>query len=930
MSDDFSFSSPSESPNENELKVFKKESRYSILEKPLRYLESNLWNSNEESQENIVPNISIQITKTITLSHQKTSASHLCLRTLSDVDHTSKLDKEFKQFMWLKENGYDKLADRLSHHKGDFWDKVRCIESPLLMEQLIDLYDVCQGCNPKNKKQANDKLLTLGLSIAQSVMNTDGTNHKAHLLLGKVIYLANKCPLLTAKLIDPEHPLAHIDLIEQRFEKDLAKIQQKLRQHYQNHLKTPLQDADVAVKTLLSIELSKALITDTGTFNIGIIPALLESLFSKNSNNYEAHIASILKSFQLSHKLRSDLEKIHKPENPSTKAYQIIRIAMGLSSKKAVVTDAHARRTALAALLEQLRQGHSISCFAASAAIHIQSSHPELCLKDFAQLLHDDRLTRHIEGSSVEFPFLMKMNSSSLDKPIYFDDNNYLYLDGKKSGFLWDSPGIQAACQILGIDNVKDTVETVINLKLKSSSIRKTTVNEMIQALTEQSTDDIVKRGFLYSAALFAFLSQTTNPLLPAWENAIAGMAEVGESSLIKTASIGSIIDTLSEKIDSLEGFAPKLKDDLIDCIEKKLFQDMRFQYDPSLISQSLSSNIHPKEGGFVLYDMPQPSKKKGEELSRIDTGQRFQSFIQRILARTSGKVPGSEPLTEYLNQFVGSDEFLLSTQQKYDRSDITIQELFSEENTLKVKPYETLSGNDSKKVLEVYYETNQPLITHQFNPITAEELLANVIKLSKELSPEERYSYVDNPTKLTPARIPGNHTFSLMLGPLLNKSDDWVQKNLIEPGLKVMNSNIDIEMRNNIIRFVLYNLAPEAESTKFLSAIKLIRDPISIKDFRNSLLALLSSLDASSARKQSQLLDAAIYQALPPNLKKILESSAIPIGDSNWAVKTHNINLCIAMGPDGKLQVCEAYDDGSHLTPLNQKQWLNRPWEVF
>lgn len=100
-------------------------------------------------------------------------------------------------------------------------------------------------------------------------------------------------------------------------------------------------------------------------------------------------------------------------------AQSLIRNSLGLAPD-AELTDADAKRAAMAALLTQVRQGAVGSCFATASAVRVQRNKPEQFLADMAAMLSTGMLKREIESPpgtklQIEVPISREMVGRKVD-----------------------------------------------------------------------------------------------------------------------------------------------------------------------------------------------------------------------------------------------------------------------------------------------------------------------------------------------------------------------------------------------------------------------------------------------------------------------------------------------------------------------------------
>ena len=139
------------------------------------------------------------------------------------------------------------------------------------------------------------------------------------------------------------------------------------------------------------------------------------------------------------------LKSIDKPVSHKY-ADQIIRDSLALPPNTSI-TDAHARRAALAAWTCLLRQNVG-SCFATAPAIVVQSEQPQQFLKDIADILGTGRLKRTFGGIEYTVPLSTSWGGGDLKRPILSPTSQ----DFEESE-LWKSPGLLAAFESIGLVN---------------------------------------------------------------------------------------------------------------------------------------------------------------------------------------------------------------------------------------------------------------------------------------------------------------------------------------------------------------------------------------------------------------------------------------------------------------------------------------------
>ncbi len=248
-------------------------------------------------------------------------------------------------------------------------------------------------------------------------------------------------------------------------------------------------------------------------------------------------------------------------------ADQIIRDTLQLPHKT-MVTDAHARRAALSALLCYLRQNVG-SCFATAPAIMVHDEQPDVFLNDVQELLSTGRLKRTFNGNEYAVPLSTSSGAGDLKRQVLLYGGD---LVGEMK--LWRSPGLIAAFEAVElIDSklpkekkqklCKSLILKALKTKAQKSEYFWTTPEEIIHnimldhfEITENDIKEYEERpkgpihgGFLMQAPLTGssldekkhkydlYLSQSElaksvfkgladNALLKSWEFSLASFSE--------------------------------------------------------------------------------------------------------------------------------------------------------------------------------------------------------------------------------------------------------------------------------------------------------------------------------------------------------------------------------------------------------------------
>lgn len=891
----------------------------------------------------------------------------MTLPPLLDLEAIKSIDKSAKNtklYTWLKGKGYAHIVDELNKHKGQPWDSISELSSPILMEQLLHLHQLLE--NKNSEKYTIESISDFALRIAKSATRSAPSSQspespdqpsisieEAKSILGQMIYLVDQDPINAFICISySENTEDSIAKIRDKFHVTLEITSARLHDLYQAHCNTQLQSADISIHSMLPRELAKILITSLGTINIGIIDTLSEAFVVSKSTptNHQINLAYALKLIQRSPKLREEFHKVLAPISSDMLSQDVIRASLNLSSAEPI-THIHAKQAALGAILSHLRQNKEGSCFATSLAIEILSSHLEFCFKDLTHLIRESKLTRTIHSVRRDVPFIKRIRDDDLDKEITLDQEGYVLVNGSKKTAIWNAPGIQAVCTAIGIVNPQESVRSILSHLISHTNHETTTtlrIEELIKHLCRESVrSDPVKTkliGSLFEQACFTFSSQTANPLLKVWENTIASMAEVQESGMVKKAIINSTLYSLQWKLTQHKiPPSPLIQRSLME-LQKTLFERISLRYDPSI---DTSSGDHPslKEGGFVLY-------YKGQ---RIDNPKSFVNFMKNNLNEIREKITKeAKPeaigkvthLFSLFNWYLVSDDFLKKTIEKYHPSNQLLQPPIAY-HKLNFTPWITKTGNNSRNVLEVYLESERTFISEHFLTEGPEERLIKIIQMGQRLSSKEKLAYEQNPNKLAQFRVPGHHAASLMLGhPSLSKAwnqsgsaSDWVKDTVVKPGVEISQTPIDEVTQRNLLQKIETEILPtfmkKTHIPIYKRLIDIIPKELSIMEYRQAVVSILRRLDSTYIpllEKLSRQIDTALIESLAPTLQKQFKDSVVQFADTNWNNGIHDLHFCFAVNPGtGNLEVLECQENGEKLSALDQKYWLsNQEWEFF
>ncbi len=843
----------------------------------------------------------------------------------------------------LRAQGYALLPTNISQKKGAPWNTLLKISRPVLIEQLYDLLSLMEIKNVESTA-----LYEYAYTLAKE-------NHPAASeWIGKLLVLIDRNP---ANVIEnAKQPQdVFVRWVQEEYTNQISKTLAFLKNYKEQHRKTGLQNADVAYYNQLTVELTHYLLTETGHLNTGLIFPLMETFIDdpKSIHNHLSSFSFALRSLEKSPSLREQLAQIVKPSSVKAPANVVIRTTLDLRPN-IEITDLETRKTALAALMSHLRQGSDGSCFATPLAIGLLNNRLSECLNDFAQLLHLSKLTRTVNNVSCDFPFILKIGDQNLLKNVTINRKGHLVLSDKSSVAFKEVPGIHAVLEALNLDRPKN-IQTLFRSAPADKMEVEIPIKTLLQHLVKQAKrkPENIKKGLamLYLDACFAFEAQQSNPMLQIWENAIAGMAEADEESMVRSAILASTTRVLREKIKTVLPQDLSLRKKLSQHLRKGLLERIHLQYDPQIAYSDKSADQRSTEGAFVLYDKDHFSKPSC--WLRIDSPELYQTFINRLIESSKRGVKKEVSKEEWktlhhcyveLEKYLSGSKFILDSISDYYPPNGEMLEPVKNYHSINFAPWITKSGNNLNKVMQVYLEDPTLLPTTQIEQKNAAELLYKLIDKARSLKRVTLANYQARPNHTIPIRIPDIHAFSLLpahpsfISSWLDDSTDttvWINSNVLLPGIKIASSEIPESSRKKLIELTHDNLIRSSKRGLFSEKIKKLPNELSIKEYRETLLKMILKLQPEYAASHKQIalqLDQYVFQSLTDKMQSELRSTAVHIADSNWGEGVHDIHFCIVINPGtAKLELWSCTDDNSKFYPLDQSTWFgNKSWEIF
>ncbi len=732
-------------------------------------------------------------------------------------------------------------------------------------------------------------------------------NSKNALLnLGKIMWLIDHQSDQFPAILHQGNPLT---LINQLFDQKMNHILDLMKKQVKQEKKMGLQPSEMIKGTLIPKKIADIVITKSGKINLGLLK-FVQPLFMKEhaqTLNYGISLKQTLDQFLKSPELRERFSEVRAPENTESRMSTLVRISLGLP-KDSPLSDADAKRAAIAALLSHLRQYSQHSCFAAFLAINMKRGHLMSCLDDFISLLENGHLTREVDNQTKHFPFLMKMSSASLNRRFLLLRNGMAAIDKVTVCPIEDNSGLVAACLVMGIGDPKNALLDISN-QINGMTTPQTVIKRLAIWQAKRTKTSRYK-GKYFHEGCFAFGAQEANPLLKVWVNTIAGMAEGTAHCFLGTCLVKSVLNVIHNFLVK-SGFADTKQ--MTHALIKKLTVSTKYMYDPSV--GFFGDDF---EGGFVLYEILETNR-----LKRIDSILLFKEFLKHAFASVERECIDHSPPISLCRDFCQTSECIKQIVHDYQGHIGAHYGKISEKDN--IKPWINIFGHNAQSILDVYFESQQPLHRVAFTSKNGYHLMKTILDLGRRLQGFEKRLLLENPHFMTPARVVNYHAFSLLLGHSSLKTAwqgalspfKWMKKNLLKTGRRLANEPLSQEERTKLTSL----LDAGFEDITILNGL-------SPKKARKHLLLSVKKNKAEFRR----IFDTKVIEAFDNGKKKLMVQSIIHFADTNLYSGIHDVHFCFCVNPgSGKVEVWQANDDNSGLKPLDQNDIArNAQWEVY
>lgn len=799
-----------------------------------------------------------------------------------------------------------------------------------------------------------------------SLGGVEGVLKGAKQAMAKLVCLVERRPD-TVALVDGDDVAGSLDRINRAFDAYVEGIISDMGAQLAQHDRAPLQNSSQVAVALKPRLIADLLLTSGGHLNLGLIDIIKHRFFAAGVPllRHDQELKQTLDILAGSVSMQNQIHAIGKPCSPHLAVNDLMRVSLKLAPE-APLDGRQAKWVALAALLSDMRQGDVSSCFSTSVAIMMMDALKEKVLGDFIELLSRGKLTRAGRADQQEFIPVLEIGDSALAANITLESSGKMV---SGTGYLWEAPGLIAACRQLGIadDDMQGCIEAVIaqlyvERALKPGDLLEVTVQSMIRRLVKAQAAPLLDRSLrreLKNRALLAFSAETHCPLLRAWESCLAAMAEAQSTNLVRRKITKCLAAALGPHWP--RGFfgAPAKDAQRVQQVFANVVNHcIQLRYDPQVLVQSGGhGDGHSKIlGAFTLHALKQG---KNSLLAKpVETPEQFKRFVLNqlrrageILTKADGQdLPEQLALIDHLHAFVSRPDELASSFVKtairhYDVRNGAISDPLQVWRQLEHLPFRDAVGNDAATV---YLKATgvAPGQPHTVRPKNGEELLRAFIAFGRARAQADQFLADDNPYQRYLATTT-QHAFTLtpedpsIVGAMdpAQTADQWILAHIIAPGQQVARLPMDGALKLRFHQAVCGKLLDEKMAPGFMEAVKKISATCNTvalygNELRKLLLGMHAKPDVRLERALSkQLTDLLLTDVLPSETVAALTASAVRIADTNWEDKgaRHLVFACFYNPLSQAVELATLDEEGRRLAALNQDEWVTYiPWEMY
>ncbi len=704
-------------------------------------------------------------------------------------------------------------------------------------------------------------------------------------VLSNLLFLAdNDLSIAASCLKSPDLEVCREALIN-RSHKQMEGVRERI-DNYETLLKhTAVHDIGQSLNHYTCIEIAKHLLLSNGSFNIAFVDDVIDALIPETLESTEAIKTSyyLLGNLAASPLGAMKIYKAKVPKDKNVPSNDLVRATMCID-RNTPISARDVQVTILSGLIENVRQAKVGSCFATAWLITLLHKHIDMVVEDFTDCIYEGKLTRRIDHETKKLPFQLRTSREGLDITLTIDTRGYLIRkqsydknpdemkkEPKPTGkaYIWEVPGIVAACRALGYNNARG----IVSRGLREINSLTFTPKQLLAIIAKYSHEED-KRTSHYTRttkkldleehvniAQYAFGVQTRHALHSAWEQMAASSVSYLCSQFAMSLWVyDSLKDSLTPRPPaqtdhrSFHRYKNKLMDEILLPMisrmryrynhyiedDKRFFEGNKgvhgigfygyelcdtglpedFEYSAEIAKTLKKESSHLFYKSFQEYLPEHDWKKVGKD--------GFQAFIQDVIRQTVTHLQSQEKganrkhaidmwekVAEQFCKQVGSHTFLTKVTENLfgahyrnaQRKEFKINEF-----TCQSTPWQLRWGGSPTEVIKSLYGYKKDLVGMYKYTGSAPSVLAWRINYCRR-QPDFIKEQFSNPYYTT---VVVNPPHAYVFRPGLKRFQEainsnipapkWIHSNIVQPGEDIANKRLKIRTRNTLIEYIADN----------------------------------------------------------------------------------------------------------------------------
>lgn len=426
---------------------------------------------------------------------------------------------------------------------------------------------------------------------------------------------------------------------------------------------------------------------------------------------------------------------------------------------------------------------------------------------------------------------------------------------------------------------------------------------------------------------------KTALPLQNAWKQVVASMSETPRQGLCVEKFDAAVMPLFKElSLDQNLAFSSS--------VQRLLRDTFRWIYEPSILNQEGS------QGAFFLYHL------QGEKWTKITTAQGLTEALELFVKERWPEEAERLKKQELMHAKLYTEGVVLSLINRYrDAFNVGPVSKDTDYSKLHCAPWVTYTRGNTEFVWRTYRE-DQP----SARGLNAEKPLSIIPKKGEQLivllvdwlTWHMKQHLTLKMSHRPIVRIEDVHAFDLLLAPSLLEiskgslsAEEWVYKRLKQPLLPLSQAPASGTVFQKLTKFVSQNLLTRENMVVGQKELALLDSRLPLYVLRSRLCAIAlqgRKGDLTQLRREVEnKIDKRILQLLAPEEKKLLESHALIVGDSNWGDDRGNRRyFYLAMHPGSRElslflgDVARGDYESLNFVLLPSYPWLNKQWQLL